>query len=88
MRQARVHLFACAVANSRLDFKPDRAFHRVAAAVGVNEPTRGKRAALRFGIYGDGGLLAAATPCISARRGWNKPRNPRCLSRPTPLGPR
>jgi hypothetical protein len=37
-------------------------FTRFSADVGVDDSTRGKRAPVRFEVYGDGRLLAASTP--------------------------
>jgi alpha-galactosidase len=51
-----------AIANSRLEVKADGAFSRFTAQVGVDDSTRGKKAAVRFEIYGDGKLLVASKP--------------------------
>ncbi len=50
------------LANSRLEVKADGAFGRFSAKVGVDDSTRGKSAAVRFEVYGDGRLLARSRP--------------------------
>lgn len=51
-----------ALANSRLEIKADRAFSKFTATVGIDDSTRGKRAPVRFEVYGDGKLLVASRP--------------------------
>ncbi len=48
------------LANSRLEVKVKREFRRFIAKVGFDDSTRGKRAAVRFEVYGDGKRLAAS----------------------------
>jgi hypothetical protein len=50
------------LANAHLEVKAQGQFHRFAAQVGVDDSTRGRRAAVRFEIYGDGRLLATSKP--------------------------
>ena len=50
------------LANSRLEVKADGAFARFVARVGIDDSTRGKRAAVRFEVYGDGRRLALSPP--------------------------
>jgi alpha-galactosidase len=51
-----------ALANSRLEVKADGQFTRFIAEVGIDDSTRGKAAAVRFELYGDGKLLTASKP--------------------------
>ena len=51
-----------ALANSRLEVKADGEFKRFTAKVGYDDSTRGKRAAVRFEVYGDGKRLAVSPP--------------------------
>ncbi len=51
-----------ALANSRLQVKADGGFSQFAAKVGVDDSSRGKTAAVRFELYGDGRLLASSKP--------------------------
>ncbi|MBU6269131.1 MAG: NPCBM/NEW2 domain-containing protein [Sphingomonadales bacterium] len=51
-----------ALANSRLEIRNDRQFGQFSAEVGIDDSTRGKRAAVRFEVYGDGRLLAKSRP--------------------------
>ena len=50
------------LANAHLEVKAQGQFQRFAAQVGVDDSTRGRRAAVRFEVYGDGRLLAASRP--------------------------
>jgi hypothetical protein len=51
-----------ALANSRLQLRADGAFTQVSAEVGVDDSTQGRKAAVRFEIWGDGRRLAASAP--------------------------
>lgn len=48
------------LANSRLEVKAEGPFQRFSALVGVDDSTRGKKAGVRFEVYGDGHLLASS----------------------------
>ncbi len=51
-----------ALANSRLEIKVGQQFHHFTTLVGIDDSTRGKSAAVRFEVYGDGKLLVASAP--------------------------
>lgn len=48
------------LAGARLEVKADGQFQRFSARVGVDDSTRGRRAGVRFEVYGDGRLLASS----------------------------
>ncbi|MBS0254162.1 MAG: NPCBM/NEW2 domain-containing protein [Proteobacteria bacterium] len=50
------------LANSRLEARVERGFRRFSARVGLDDSTRGTRAAVRFELYGDGRRLALSPP--------------------------
>lgn len=48
------------LANARLEVKADKEFETFSAMVGVDDSARGKTAAVRFEVYGDGKLLTTS----------------------------